>query len=110
MNAFDLITLATMSLSVGAPDSDKDGLSDFHESHKYGTDPNKSDSDGDGVADGDWHERREYAYCVRAVVHVMKPVTVEHLNDDFQDARVLDETDVHVELEVILYPKKRSIV
>lgn len=89
---------------VGEPDSDKDGLLDFHEVHKYGTDPHEADSDGDGIPDGDWRERREYAYTVRAVVHVMKPITLEFLNDDFQDTRVLDETDVHVELEVILYP------
>lgn len=95
---------SALSTISDEPDSDKDGLSDFHETHKYGTDPNESDSDGDGKPDGDWRERREYAYCVRAVVQVMKPVTLEYLNDEFQDVRVLDETDVHVELEVILYP------
>ena len=85
-------------------DTDSDGLSDFHETHKYLTNPNKADSDGDGTADGDWLERREYQYTVRSVVHVMKPVTPEYLNDDYQDVRVLDETDNYVELEVIHYP------
>ncbi|MEM1451909.1 MAG: transglutaminase domain-containing protein [Planctomycetota bacterium] len=62
------------------------------------------DSDGDGIDDGDWAERREYAYTVRSVVHVMRPVTIEFLCDDYQDARVLDETDTYVELEVVHYP------
>jgi hypothetical protein len=85
-------------------DRDGDGLSDFHEQHKYLTDPGKADTDGDGVPDGDWRERREHQYTVRCVVQVMRPVTVEHLNDDYQDVRVLDETPEWVELEVILYP------
>lgn len=86
------------------PDKDGDGLSDFHETYKHGTDPSKADSDGDGVPDGDWLERREYEYTIRSVVQVMKPVTPEYLTDDYQDARVLDETDTYVELEVIHYP------
>ena len=88
----------------GEEDADRDGLSDFLEIHKYGTDPKRADSDGDGIEDGDWLERREYAYTVRAVVQVMKPVTLEFLNDDFQDARALDEGQDWVELEVVLYP------
>jgi hypothetical protein len=102
-----LVLAFALALPAGAaddPDSDRDGLSDFHELHKHLTDPRKADSDGDGKPDGDWLERREYAYTVRVVVHVMKPVTLEHLTDDFQDARLLDESDIHVELEVILYP------
>ena len=66
-------------------DTDADGLSDFAEIHKYGTDPKKADSDQDGIDDGDWRERREYTYTVRSVVQVMKPVTIEYLNDDYQD-------------------------
>lgn len=96
-----------LALVLAAPqdaDRDRDGLSDFQEVHKYGTDPRKADTDGDGVPDGDWLERREYAYTVRAVVHVLKPVTLEYLDDDFQDARLLDEGPQHVELEVVLYP------
>lgn len=34
-------------------DSDNDGLSDFEEINKYGTDPNNPDTDGDGIKDGD---------------------------------------------------------
>ena len=85
-------------------DSDGDGLSDFHEIHKFGTDPKRADSDGDGVDDGDWLERREFAYTVRSVVQVMKPVTLEYLNDDFQDVRLLNDGGEYVELEVVHYP------
>jgi hypothetical protein len=85
-------------------DTDKDGLSDFHETFKHLTDPRNPDSDGDGTPDGDWLERREYQYTIRSIVQVLRPVTPEYLNDDYQDARVLDETDRYVELEVIHYP------
>jgi hypothetical protein len=85
-------------------DTDNDGLSDFHETFKHLTDPRNPDSDGDGIADGDWLERREYQYTIRSIVQALRPVTPEYLNDDYQDARVLDETDRYFELEVIHYP------
>ncbi len=102
-----MAVLFLLGLAAGGrnePDSDRDGLSDFAETHKYFTDPFAADSDGDGVPDGDWRERREYQYTVRTVVQVMRPVTVEFLDDDHQDVRVLDETAEYVELEVIHYP------
>jgi hypothetical protein len=34
-------------------DRDQDGLSDWEETHIYGTDPDDQDTDGDGVSDGD---------------------------------------------------------
>jgi hypothetical protein len=95
---------AVASAQAAESDRDGDGLSDFQEIHKYGTDPDQRDTDGDGVPDGDWLERREYQYWVRTVVQVMRPVTPEYLNDDWQDVRVLDATADHVELEVIHYP------
>ncbi len=85
-------------------DTDGDGLSDFHEVHKYRTDPKRADSDGDGVPDGDWSERREFTYTVRSIVEVLRPVTPETLHDDFQDARVLREAQDRVQLEVVHYP------
>ena len=88
----------------GEVDSDRDGISDFHELHKHFTDPKLADSDGDGVADGDWEERREYAYTVRTIVHVLEPVTRDVLCDDYQDARLLEEHPDFVELEVVHYP------
>jgi hypothetical protein len=88
-------------------DGDGDGLSDFAEQHKYRTDPTKADSDGDGRADGEWNERREFTYSVRARVRVMKPAAA--LRDDFQDARVLAETKTYLELEVIHYPLSSAL-
>jgi hypothetical protein len=85
-------------------DTDGDGLSDFDELHKYLTDPKSADSDGDGIPDGGWDERREFAYTIRSVVDVCPPVTKEFLCDDFQDARVLERAADHVRLEVVHYP------
>lgn len=93
-------------LTFGAPeaDTDGDGLSDFAETHKYFTDPAKADSDGNGKRDGDWDERREYSYSIRTVLRVMKPYDLRAMNDDYQDARLLQETDEFGEFEVIHYP------
>jgi hypothetical protein len=91
-------------LAFDDPDSDRDGLSDFMETHKYFTDPKKADSDGDGIPDGDWEERREYAYTVRTLIQVLPPVTPDVLCDDYQDARILESRPDYVELEVIHYP------
>jgi hypothetical protein len=91
---------------AGLPDrdSDGDGLSDFQEVHKYRTSPEKKDTAGDGISDGDWQRRREFTYSVRAVLRVMPPYNLKAINDDYQDARVLSETKDYVELEVVAYP------
>src|SRR6266853_5934882 len=86
------------------PDTDGDGLSDFQEIHKYFTDPNKLSTAGDGVSDGDWDRRREFAYTIRSVIKVMDPVNVDCLNDDYQDARLLGHRYNYVELEIVHYP------
>lgn len=99
-----LSLLASAAIAHPEPDTDGDGLSDFHEVHKHLTDPRNPDSDSDGIPDGDWAERREYTYTVRAVMHVIKPINPDTLTDDYQDGRVLTETDDHAEIEVILYP------
>jgi transglutaminase-like putative cysteine protease len=85
-------------------DTDDDGLSDFQEINKYFTDPTKRDSDGDGIPDSDWNERREYTYSVRTILQFMPPFDKAVLNDDFQDARALEKRDDYIELEVIHYP------
>jgi RNA polymerase sigma factor (sigma-70 family) len=90
------------------PDSDGDGLSDFHEVHKYRMDPSKKDTAGRGVSDGDWQQRREFTYSVRAVIRVMPPYNLAALNDDYQDVRVRKETREFVELEVVLYPSNTN--
>jgi hypothetical protein len=94
---------ASVALGQG-PDSDGDGLSDLQEIHKYLTDPNRYSTAGDGVSDGDWARRREFSYTVRSIIKVMKPVNLDCLNDDYQDARILARDDSHVELEVVHYP------
>lgn len=100
-----LISILAPAARAQDADSDGDGLSDFQEIHKYFTDPHKADSDGDGIPDGDRQERREYAYTVRSVAKVMRPVNLAAItNDDYQDARVRSQTPQYVELEVIHYP------
>jgi Transglutaminase-like superfamily len=106
--AIPLFLLLTLPATAWALDTDGDTLSDYQEIHKYLTDPTKVDSDGDEIPDGDLNERREYTYTVRAVIRVMRPVAKAFLSDDFQDARVLAETDEYVELEVVAYPFSTS--
>ncbi len=88
----------------GDRDSDGDGLSDFQEVHKYRTDPAKKVTAGEGTPDGDWSERREFNYSVRAVIRVMPPYNLAALTDDYQDVRVIAETKDYAELEVVIYP------
>ncbi len=95
---------AEPNASLNAVDSDGDGLSDFQEVHKYLTDPAKMDTDGDGVPDSDWNERREYTYSVRTILQFMPPFDEAALNDNYQDTRVLKKTDEYIEIEVIHYP------
>jgi hypothetical protein len=90
--------------AMAAADTDGDGLSDFHEMHKYRTDPSRKDSAGAGTSDGGWQQRREFTYSVRAVLRVMAPYNLAAVHDDYQDVRVRKETKDTVELEVILYP------
>src|SRR5687768_13188415 len=99
-----LCSLALIAAALpGERDTDRDGLSDFHETHKYFSDPKRADSDGDGIPDGEWDERREHTYSVRAVLHVMAPFDVASMNDDYQDVRVLDQRPDLLEFEVVVY-------
>jgi hypothetical protein len=85
-------------------DLDGDGLSDFQEINKYRTDSTRKDTAGAGVPDGDWKQRREFTYSIRAVIRVMPPYNLKTLNDDYQDIRIRKETKDFVELEVVVYP------
>jgi hypothetical protein len=88
-------------------DTDGDGLSDYDEHCKYRTDPTKKDSDGDGKPDGDWQERREYVYSIRAICEIRPPSSLELINDLHQDARPLEKKaaldDARV-VEVLIFP------
>jgi len=103
-NGSDDPSEAKLDTSINAIDSDGDGLSDFQEVHKYLTDPAKSDTDGDGLPDGDWNERREYTYSVRTILLFMPPFDKAVLNDDYQDARILEKRNDYIKVEVIHYP------
>jgi hypothetical protein len=88
-------------------DTDGDGLSDYDEHCKYRTDPTKKDSDSDGKPDGDWDERREYAYSIRAICEIRPPSNMERINDLYQDARPFEKEaalkDARV-VEVLIFP------
>src|SRR5258706_11297824 len=101
--AFALLQQRSAPLPVDL-DSDHDGLSDFQELHKYFTDPHKADTDGDGIPDGEWEERREYAYTVRVVMQVLPPCDPASMNDDYQDVHILEQRADAAEFEAVLYP------
>ena len=102
--AFALASTGVVAANSADPDSDGDGLSDFREVHMHCTDPHDSDSDDDGVPDGDWLERREFTYSVHAVVQVMPPISEDVLTGVDQDGRVLARGEDWIMLEVVLYP------
>jgi len=98
---------AKLGTDPARADTDGDGLSDYDEYCKYRTDPTKKDTDGDGTADGDWQERREYVYTIRAICEMRPPNDAALMNDLYQDvrpagrkARLADGTVV----EILLFP------
>ena len=95
----ELGTLSTTS------DTDADGLTDYEEYCKYRTDPTLADSDADGISDTEWNERREYTYSIRTVLNIKPPWNLEAMNDLFQDARLMENTQSDYQtVEVIVYP------
>jgi hypothetical protein len=88
-------------------DSDHDGLSDYEETIKYLTNPYLTDTDRDGIPDGEWSERREYAYTVRVLMRIRQPFDVVTMNDWFQDVRIIDgpDQDGYTHMEAIIYPE-----
>ena len=98
------VVITSKPIDLRLVDSDGDGLSDYHEIHKYFTDPQSSDSDGDDILDGDWNERKEKTYTITAKMQVMKPFNSEQMTDDYQDIRVVEETDTTLVFEVVIYP------
>jgi len=98
---------AELGTNPESTDTDNDGLSDYDEYCKYRTDPTKKDSDSDGKPDGDWQERREYTYTIRAVCEIRPPSNMEMINDLYQDARPFEKKatlkDARV-VEVLIFP------
>jgi len=98
---------AELGTNPRSSDTDGDGLSDYDEYCKYRTDPTRKDSDGDGKPDGDWDERREYTYTIRAICEIRPPSSMEMINDLYQDARPFEKEatlkDARV-VEVLILP------
>ncbi|HBE80190.1 MAG TPA: hypothetical protein DDW65_20780, partial [Firmicutes bacterium] len=95
---------------VDQKDSDQDGLPDYEEINKYCTDPNKPDTDGDGILDGDWNERTEYAYTITARRELKSPFNAASLRDTFEDIKIISDTKDKLIYDCVLYlmPKTMS--
>jgi transglutaminase-like putative cysteine protease len=93
-------------------DTDGDSLSDYAEVVKYKTNPLKEDSDGDGVPENDWKERREYAYTIRVLMRIREPFDPKAMDDLYQDARVVAGPDAagYTTLEAIIYPETHPVL
>ena len=103
---------AEMGTNSGSADTDGDSLSDYAEAIKYKTNPLAADSDGDGTPDGDWGERREYAYTVYVSMLLRQPFDLDAMNDIYQDVRVVAGPDAagYTQIEAIIYPETRVIL
>lgn len=96
---------------INSIDTDGDGLSDFAEAYKYKTNLLEADTDGDGTQDGEWDERRESTYTIRAVVDLRPPFDIVEMNDHYQDARLISENgDGSTRCEVIVYPNAKVFI
>ncbi|MBU1945731.1 MAG: DUF333 domain-containing protein, partial [Nanoarchaeota archaeon] len=91
-------------------DTDNDGLSDYDEYLKYKTSPLMADSDGDGIPDNNWDERREYAYTIKAIGKVAYPYDIATMNDFFQDALIIEEVGGNLTYEAVLYPYAQQMI
>jgi transglutaminase-like putative cysteine protease len=94
------------------PDTDADSLGDYAEAIKYGTNPLEADSDGDGTPDGDWGERREYAYTVYVSMLLRQPFDLDMMSDIYQDVRVVAGPDEagYTQIEAVIYPETHVIL
>jgi hypothetical protein len=71
----------------------------------------KKDSDGDGINDSIWEERREYTYTIQAIVDLRVPHKIADMNDLYQDARILKTIGPTASrVEVVLYPETALII
>jgi hypothetical protein len=92
------------ALSGGEKDTDGDGLADFMEFHKYGTDPFRARTGAGPLADGDWGQRRQFTYSIAVTLELARPFNLNDMNDDYQDARILSESEHGATVELVLYP------
>lgn len=75
-------------------DTDGDGLTDFAELHKYLTNPRVPDAS----------ERYAHSYSIVDTIEIVKPIDLVAMNDDYQDARLVSETEHTAVLEVRIFP------
>ena len=102
--AFTVALLAAaQNVSLPDPDTDRDGLSDFAEAHKYGSDPYQA-ATADAIPDGGWEQRKEFTYTITSVLQIAKPYNIADMDDDYQDARLLSEDKDSATVEVVYYP------
>lgn len=85
---------ASSRTSTTSADSDGDGIPDFVEIHKYGTDPHVADAT----------ERYDHSYSIVSRLEIVKPVDVAAMNDDYQDARLVSETEHTAIVDVRTFP------
>lgn len=86
-------------------DFDNDGLLDYYEIYRNFTDPSNPDTDGDGVLDGEWEERVEFTYTIKAQVRLIKPYDLEFMDNHIhQDINVIEETDEYADILIYMYP------
>lgn len=85
-------------------DTDGDGLSDYQEVHKYFSNPNKKDTDDDGILDNDMNERTENTYTIKTTMRIKKPYNLSVMNDNYQDVTLKEETSDYGVFDIVLYP------
>lgn len=86
-------------------DYDEDGLLDYYEIYRNFTDPENSDSDNDGILDGDWSERSEYAYSIEYEVRLFQPYDLDFINNHpYQEIKIIEENDNWVDVILRVYP------
>ncbi len=86
-------------------DYDGDGLTDYYEIYRNFSDPSNKDSDHDGILDGDWHERTEYTYTIKAEIRLIEPYDLDFIESHIeQDMRLIEKTEDYADIELIIYP------
>ena len=82
-----LLVTVLIGSAIGAWCFQSDPVSDFAKAHKYlGAD------------------RREYTYTVTSVMEIAKPFDIGDMTDDYQDARLLSQTEDSATVEITYYP------
>lgn len=81
-------------------DSDGDGRSDWMEKFKYNTNPAQAETFA--------HPERDKTYTVKVRLEVLKPINLEAMNNDHQNALLVSETEHTATVDVTVYPLAKS--